>query len=342
VNTLALGGCAMNSADAHHELYDSGHEDPLLWDQIHGIFSRPDQSQVDNQSHNEAASSEAGASDHEREHTDELTVEKQPPKKPVSSAASALAYNQHQRALRPDPVLTPIADVLKWPILERIGLACIVVLAVATVIVLLISYRESLRDSALSQPASPAWRSGTLPSIKYSEIESVAADYRLSTEVEERPRPPLSALITPNQATALNAEVTLGAAVKESLLAIPSASNTLPTANATIVVPPSAATSGSAVHSNSDEMFRLIKRGQDFLTAGDFASARLLFKRAADAGNAEAALALGSTYDPTVIKRLGAASIIPDIESALKWYGIAADRGSAAAADHFAILMQAR
>ena len=84
------------------------------------------------------------------------------------------------------------------------------------------------------------------------------------------------------------------------------------------------------------------RRGQDFLTAGDFASARLLFKRAADAGNAEAALALGSTYDPAVIKQLGAASIIPDIESALKWYGIAADRGSAAAADHFAILMQAR
>jgi TPR repeat protein len=85
------------------------------------------------------------------------------------------------------------------------------------------------------------------------------------------------------------------------------------------------------------------RRGQDFLTAGDFASARLLFKRAADAGNAEAALALGSTYDPAaVIKTTWGRLHHPDIESALKWYGIAADRGSAAAADHFAILMQAR
>jgi hypothetical protein len=329
----------MNSADPHHELYYSGQEDPLPWDQMHWIFARPDRPPVYNQSQNEAASSGAGTSDHEREHTDELTVEKQPAKKPVSSAAWASAYNQdlHQRALRPNLVLTPIADVLKWPMLERIGLACIMVLAVATVIVLLFSYRESLRDSALPQPASLASRSGTSPSIKYSAIESVAADDRLSTEIDsvrraplsEAPteRPPLSALITSNRA-ALNAEVTLGAAVKEPLQ--------------TIVVPPSAATAGSAVLSDGDEMFRLIKRGQDYLTAGDFASARLLFKRAADAGNAEAALALGSTYDPAVIKQLGAASIIPDIESALKWYGIAADRGSAAAADHFAILMQTR
>jgi TPR repeat protein len=110
----------------------------------------------------------------------------------------------------------------------------------------------------------------------------------------------------------------------------------LPTATA---VPQSAVPSDPAVRL---ETSRLIKRGQDFLNAGDFAAARVLFKRAADAGSAEAALALGSTYDPSVIKQLGAISVKPDIDRALKWYATAADRGSAEAADQFANLMGAR
>ena len=94
--------------------------------------------------------------------------------------------------------------------------------------------------------------------------------------------------------------------------------------------------------STTTKSTRLIKRGKDFLAQGNFASARLLFKRAADAGSAEAALALGSTYDPSVIKQLGAVSITPDIDGALKWYETAADRGSAEAAGLFANLMRLR
>ena len=111
-----------------------------------------------------------------------------------------------------------------------------------------------------------------------------------------------------------------------------------------ISVPQSAtpAPNHPAVQLDSDEMTRLIKRGKDFLAQGNFASARLLFKRAADAGSAEAALALGSTYDPSVIKQLGAVSITPDIDGALKWYETAADHGSAEAAGLFANLMRLR
>ena len=133
---------------------------------------------------------------------------------------------------------------------------------------------------------------------------------------------------------------------------IPPASDTLPATNAAppatnaapISVPQSAtpAPNRPAVQLDSDEMTRLIKRGKDFLAQGNFASARLLFKRAADAGSAEAALALGSTYDPSVIKQLGAVSITPDIDGALKWYETAADHGSAEAAGLFANLMRLR
>ena len=42
----------------------------------------------------------------------------------------------------------------------------------------------------------------------------------------------------------------------------------------------------------------LVKRGQDFIANGDLAAARLVLRRAADGGDAQAALLLGSTYDP--------------------------------------------
>ena len=91
---------------------------------------------------------------------------------------------------------------------------------------------------------------------------------------------------------------------------------------------------------DDNEIETLIKRGRNLLSDGDFAAARVLFERAANAGSAEAALALGSTYDPLVIKRLGAIMVRPDIENARKWYQIAADRGSAAASQQLANLPQ--
>jgi hypothetical protein len=96
-----------------------------------------------------------------------------------------------------------------------------------------------------------------------------------------------------------------------------------------------------AVTLDNDEIVRLIARGKDLLNDGDFAAARLLFERAASAGSAEAALALGSTYDPLVIKRLGAVAVTPDLAKARKWYQFAADHGSAAASLQLANLAHA-
>src|SRR5262249_42000379 len=75
-----------------------------------------------------------------------------------------------------------------------------------------------------------------------------------------------------------------------------------------------------AVELDESEINTLIRRGKNLLNDGDFAAARVLFERAANAGSAEAALALGSTYDPNVIKRLGALMVKSDVEIARKWY----------------------
>ena len=74
----------------------------------------------------------------------------------------------------------------------------------------------------------------------------------------------------------------------------------------------------------------LVKRGHDFLQNGDLISARLILQRAVEAGSADAALALGATFDPLVIRRLGVIGIEPDIARARQWYQRAAELGSSA------------
>jgi TPR repeat protein len=53
-----------------------------------------------------------------------------------------------------------------------------------------------------------------------------------------------------------------------------------------------------------EQIAGLLKRGGELIAAGDVSLARLVLKRAAEAGNASAALELGATYDPFLIKEL--------------------------------------
>ena len=66
--------------------------------------------------------------------------------------------------------------------------------------------------------------------------------------------------------------------------------------------PPKEATS---IHElDAEQIAGLLKRGRELIAAGDVSMARLVLKRAADAGNPSAALELGATYDPFVIREL--------------------------------------
>lgn len=79
------------------------------------------------------------------------------------------------------------------------------------------------------------------------------------------------------------------------------------------------------------EVGRLLNRGQAFLNQGDVSAARLALERVAEAGEARAALALGATYDPAILKRMGMLGIKPDLKKARSWYERAAALGSAEA-----------
>jgi hypothetical protein len=118
----------------------------------------------------------------------------------------------------------------------------------------------------------------------------------------------------------------------------PSTSNVAAPDAGPAAVTTSAAQPKASLHLDQTEIMTLLKRGADFLRSGDFASARLLLRRAAEAGNAEAALALGSTYDPLMLRQLRAIGIAPDVAQARQWYQTAAELGASAAQQRLAKL----
>lgn len=110
------------------------------------------------------------------------------------------------------------------------------------------------------------------------------------------------------------------ASVNESLV---------PADNSTRVDPPPVALAPTtSLHLAPDEVSLLLLRGQDMLKLGDIAGARLVLRRAAEAGNSEAALLLASTFDPMALRELGVIGFAPDLNQALSWYEKASALGS--------------
>lgn len=64
----------------------------------------------------------------------------------------------------------------------------------------------------------------------------------------------------------------------------------------------------------------MVRRGNALFQHGDVSAARLLYDRAASAGSAHAATAMGKTFDPTVLSGIGAVGISPDPALATLWY----------------------
>jgi hypothetical protein len=64
----------------------------------------------------------------------------------------------------------------------------------------------------------------------------------------------------------------------------------------------------------------LMAHGKKMIDVGYLAGARAYYKRAAEAGSAEAALAVGATYDPAFIDAINAHGTPPDPEAAKSWY----------------------
>ena len=102
-------------------------------------------------------------------------------------------------------------------------------------------------------------------------------------------------------------------------------------AQAEPVSPPAAAGTGPSA-TPAGKQPRELALGKATLATGNIAAARLLLTRAAEAGSAEAALLMGSTYDAAWLQANGARTVVGNREQALRWYTQAQKLGAPEAA----------
>ena len=92
---------------------------------------------------------------------------------------------------------------------------------------------------------------------------------------------------------------------------------------------PEAKPKAYAIHQlDPDEIATALKRGDELIASGDLAAARLVLQRAAEAGDARAALTLAGTYDPIVLEKIAVHGFAPNIAMAREWYEKAKQSGS--------------
>jgi hypothetical protein len=102
-------------------------------------------------------------------------------------------------------------------------------------------------------------------------------------------------------------------------------------------------TPGVAVHNlDPDVIASLLRRADTLIASGDVAAARLVLRRAADAGDARAAMMLAGTYDPAILEKLGVHGFVPDVAMARSWYEKAKKLGSAEAPQRLEMLASRR
>jgi hypothetical protein len=224
------------------------------------------------------------------------------------SGDRAMVKLQRQLALDPDAVPEPPVDDIQslWPMALRLCAVAGVAAAVAWLVISLSGMRLLRHDvvHADIQAPPPVADAAKQDPLRMPAAAGLLLQHGLS-EASASPAPIEPALPTPAPAPQ------------------------------PATAPPSSNTAAAPVTLSiaSDEIAMLLKRGKDAFSTGDLAAARLLLRRAAEAGSAEAALALGATFDPLVIRRLGAIGAAPDPAQARQWYQKAVALGSTTASE---------
>ena len=237
---------------------------------------------------------------------------------------------QHRLSLDPDEPPEPPVRIDDRPTLDRIALRLCAVAGLAALVAWLtisLPINFSLPIN-MSLPFKPH-----IDEIVHAAVAPAMTATPIKVVHIHTPIAPL-ALVAPQPVAPAAVPVRLAEATPQATRATQEPPEAAPAAD-----PPRPA--AKTVTLAPDEIAMLVKRGKDLLTTGDVASARLLLRRAAEAGDADAALAFGSTFDPAVIARLGAIGVEADTARARKWYEKAAALGSNLASDKIAKLAEA-
>jgi hypothetical protein len=105
--------------------------------------------------------------------------------------------------------------------------------------------------------------------------------------------------------------------------------------------PNSQATSAPLRRLEREEIAYLLKRGAELVDAGELGPARLILRRAAEAGDPNGAFALATTYDPSLLEARRVIGVAPDTAMARAWYEKAKEFGSIDASRRLELLARA-
>jgi hypothetical protein len=207
--------------------------------------------------------------------------------------------------LRPPPPLRERRSHLRWPL--RVVLASVLAAPIA--------YYVSVGNlSLLSEPAGQAELATRM--VTSAEFPIPKDELRPSETDEYN-----SMMAARNRVLPQQTAMTESAPTPRAESALPK----VPDAPALAMTQPA----GEPLRELDPEAIKhLMQQGEQFVAAGDLATARLVFRRAAEAGDAAAALAMGDTFDPTVLARMGVRGMGADVEKARSWYEKAKSFGS--------------
>ena len=228
----------------------------------------------------------------------------------------------------PDYV-TPFRRKRTASILSRLLIAVAAAGAVAVPLTLLSS--ETTRSEFLNLKASMA---AVLPLHSAAARSEAPPPIQTVGQSSETPRPPAP------ETPALGAGSVTMAAVTPTREDIKNAYQSALQGAAPQAAPvaESVVTLAPVHHLDPGEIATALGRATALIGSGDIAAARLVLRRAADAGDARAAMMLAGTYDPAVLDKLGVHGVVPDLAMARSWYEKARQFGASEATAQLELL----
>jgi hypothetical protein len=254
--------------------------------------------------------------------TSETTESPDPPwlrkNRPGAFVADLDIVESRNRLGRGDRVPEPPLPDSSGSMRTTAQLVTLIVLMAVSVTAGAIGYRWSMVPSTTSTQQQPA-----CGGAKIVDMTALASPARA-----EGPQPPSG---SDNQPDAQLATTGLAPWPSSSPASTPAPTSTAPLSGRGSPEPASAP---SPQQPDAGQIAVMVKRGGEFMANGNIGAARVMFRPAAEAGDARAAFALAETYDPFALERLGAkGGITSDVALARSWYEAAKNLGSAAAPD---------
>jgi hypothetical protein len=231
----------------------------------------------------------------------------------------------------PDPrvYLAPLRQKRKTSISSRLLAGAMAAAAVAVLFALLSS--DATRDNIVNLKASIA---AVFPTPSAAAQPRPSQVTQTDRQLNESPRPSAQGNQTLGAGTVTMAAVSptreeINAAYQSALQG--GAPQAAPVAESIIPADP-------IHHLDPSEIASALRRGTALIASGDLAAARLVLRRAADAGDARSAMALAETYDPAILEKLGVHGVVPDLAKARGWYEKAKQFGATEATQRLELL----